>query len=114
MLPILFLLLTVGVIIFLFSVISERKTRLAEAQANAESQARLRAQNRAADEAAARAKLEEELRAETEERTRLQATRDSEIVEVATATGTCDCCGKDSIGANNLVRIDSGQMFCSD
>lgn len=34
-LPILFLLLTVGVIISLFSVISERKTRLAEAQANA-------------------------------------------------------------------------------
>jgi len=77
-------------------------------------QARFRAQKRAAEEAGARERLGDKLQAETEERARLQAARDSDVTDITAATGTCDCCGKENIGGNSLVRIDSGQLFCSD
>jgi hypothetical protein len=94
--------------------VKARERARAEAQAAAEAQARLRAQERAAEEAAARARLEERLRAETEQRARLEASRESEVTDVAAAVGTCDCCGKDNLAASNLIRIDSGQLFCTD
>jgi late competence protein required for DNA uptake (superfamily II DNA/RNA helicase) len=33
-------------------------------------------------------------------------------MNAATKTGTCECCGKDDIKESQLVRIDSGQLFC--
>ena len=33
---------------------------------------------------------------------------------VSIITSSCECCGKEDIEVNNLVRIDSGQLMCPD
>ena len=33
---------------------------------------------------------------------------------VSIISSSCECCGKDDIEVNNLVRIDSGQLMCPD
>ena len=38
----------------------------------------------------------------------------SEPANTVVRMGTCECCGKDNIRETDLVRIDSGQLFCSD
>ena len=84
----------------------------AEEKAKSEAAARLRAQERVREEANARLRLEEKLRAETEQRIRLEAAQ--ERLGVSEEMATCDCCGRDNVGADHLVRIDSGQLFCAD
>ncbi len=39
-------------------------------------------------------------------------TRIAEPANTDVKTGTCECCGTSNIKERNLVRIDSGQLFC--
>jgi len=66
---------------------------------------------RLSDEAVARA--EELARAESEKRALAEATL-NEFLSSAKSTGTCDCCGKEEIPEDQLAKIDSGQLLCSD
>ena len=89
-----------------------RARATAQEKAESESAARLRAQERVREEANARLRLEEKLQAETEQRARLEAAQENSRVTVETAE--CDCCGRESVDAGRLVKIDSGQLFCAD
>ncbi len=93
----------------------------AEARAAAEAAAQLEAQKKAAQEAKARAKAEEKLRIEAEERARIEARnlvaakeKASKTRPVPEKTGECECCGRKNIKESDLIKIDSGQMFCRD
>ena len=65
--------------------------------------------------------MESQLVSERESISQLQEQLNSEvrqnsIEEIAaeeTGTDTCECCGKDDVKETELVRIDSGQLFCS-
>jgi transposase len=35
-----------------------------------------------------------------------------ETAEAEVKMGECECCGKGNLQFNELVRIDSGQLFC--
>jgi hypothetical protein len=37
----------------------------------------------------------------------------TEPANIPTGAGNCECCGKDNVRETELVRIDSGQLFCS-
>jgi membrane protein involved in colicin uptake len=85
---------------------AEREARTAaEEKAKAKSEARARAEAAAKAGAAARAKAEEKARTEAN-------FMDIPIAQGGTAS--CDCCGKGDVQAEELVRIDSGQVLCPD
>jgi membrane protein involved in colicin uptake len=95
---------------------SEQKLKAeaeARAKAEAEAAAQLEAQKKATQEAKARAKAEEKLRIEAE---KAAATKEKASVtpQVPEKTGECECCGRKDIKESNLIKIDSGQMFCHD
>lgn len=78
--------------------IAKLKAEFAE-QIKAYSDAAARAEEKAKAEAAARAEAEAKL---------------NEILVHSTRTATCECCGKDDVPENDVVRIDSGQLLCPD
>jgi len=81
----------------------------------AETIARLKAEFeekvRTYSEAVARA--EEKAKAEAEARAQVEA-KLNEVLAEPTATGACECCGREDVPENDLARIDSGQMLCPD
>ena len=97
------------------------------ARARTETKLRIEAEQRAAMEAQARAmaearlEAETELRAEAEERAvqkshmRAEAeTTSSRVVDSSGRTAPCEGCGRDDVPENDLARIGSGQLVCSD
>ena len=91
--------------------------RYAEQFADAEEKARSEAEQRAelerklTGEAQARAEATQKARIEITAREQAEA-RLAELMDAATKTGTCECCGRDDIKQTELARIDSGQLFC--
>jgi len=65
------------------------------------------AYTKAVTEAQAKAKAQAEARAQAEAKL-------AEMLGSAVSTGTCECCGRDGVPEDELVRIDSGQFFCPD
>ena len=68
---------------------------------------RVDAYTKAVTEAQEKAKAQTEARAQAEAKL-------AEMLSSTVSTGTCECCGRDDISENDLVRIDSGQLFCPD
>ena len=111
---------------------SEVKERLkAERKVEVEVKERTEAEHRAEREAKARSKVEERLNAEIRKGQEIRIPHDSEpqkppqtthapddeaeIIEDADVSRghvECECCGKGNLDEGQLVRIDSGQMFC--
>ena len=105
-----------------------------ERKLQAETQARAEAEKQIESEKAAKRQLEEELKEISEEfqefknsseaRTKqaiqevIKAKEKEMLAKIETAptekTGKCECCGKDNIKVGELIRIDSGQFFCSE
>ena len=90
-------------------------------RAEAEADTRLKAHKKAAEEAKSKAKYQEKLRIEAEEKARFEAGKSAAAKEkagvtrqVPEKTGECECCGRKDIKESDLVKIDSGQMFCKD
>lgn len=91
------------------------------ARAKAECEERLRLCNEALAGAEARIRAESEKRTQAEERataeSQKRAEAEAKLEEVlgrAKKTAACDCCGKAGIPEDELSRIDSGQLLCSD
>ncbi len=87
--------------------ISEYKNNLEQMQAKAESEMR------------ARTEAEQKLKLTGDQltglRQKLKAAAEKKLQHDAQAkmkTGTCECCGKNNIELGELVKIDSGQLFC--
>jgi hypothetical protein len=40
--------------------------------------------------------------------------RAKETQQVPAKTATCECCGRQDVRESDIVKIDSGQMFCPD
>jgi late competence protein required for DNA uptake (superfamily II DNA/RNA helicase) len=69
---------------------------------------------KAKEQAEAKAETEAKARAEAEEKARAEA--ETKLVEtsgISTRTLSCECCDR-NVTENQLVRIDSGQLFCPD
>jgi len=84
-----------------------------------ETQARIELENQLQAKGKQLAASETKRRATAEARTGPDNTRRAEeqrieIVGVPVKTVTCDCCGNGDVPENRSVRIDSGQVFCSD
>ena len=92
-----------------------------------ETKLRIEAEQRAAMEAQARTMAEARLQAETELRAEVEqkAVRESRVttqperipVRIAESNGRtaqCEGCGRDGVPENDLSRIESGQLVCSD
>ena len=91
------------------------------ARAKAECEEKLRLWNEAAAEAEARVCAESQKRAQAEERAMAESQKrveaDAKLEEAlgrAKKTSACDCCGKAEIPEDELSKIDSGQLLCSD
>jgi hypothetical protein len=91
------------------------------ARAKAECEERLRLCNEAVAGAEARVRAESQKRAQAEERAMAESQKrveaDAKLEEAlgrAKKTAACDCCGKAEIPEDQLSRIDSGQLLCSD
>lgn len=85
----------------------------AQARVRAESEKRAQAEERLMVESDKRAAAEEKAMAESQKRAEAEAKLE-EILSSAGKTAACDCCGKAEIPENELSRIDSGQLLCSD
>jgi uncharacterized protein (DUF2164 family) len=64
-------------------------------------------------------KTKEKAATETTQKTKVAITTTAQVkpqlTELAnnpTKPGTCECCGKNNVKETELVRIDSGQLFC--
>ncbi len=56
-------------------------------------------------------------KAVTEAQEKAKAEAEAKLAEMlgsTVSTGTCECCGRDGVPEDELVRIDSGQFFCPD
>ena len=105
----------------------------AEERLQAETQARLTAEKEIETERESRNRLEQELKsyaeqfADVKEKLITKATQESiaetaagkrtevrstELRDATTPTGTCECCDRDDIKKSELVKINSGQLFC--
>jgi uncharacterized protein YbaP (TraB family) len=78
-----------------------------------ESQKRAQAEERLMVESDKRAAAEEKAMAESQKRVEAE-TKLEEALSSAKKTAACDCCGKAEIPEDELSRIDSGQLLCSD
>lgn len=85
----------------------------AQARVRAESEKRAQAEERLMIESDKRAMAEEKAMAESQKRAEAEAKLE-ETLSGAKKTAACDCCGKAEIPENELSRIDSGQLLCSD
>jgi len=85
----------------------------AQARVRAESEKRAQAEERAMVESDKRTAAEEKAMAESQKRAEAEAKLE-EALSSAKKTAACDCCGKAEIPENELSRIDSGQLLCSD
>jgi hypothetical protein len=85
----------------------------AQARIRAESEKRAQAEERLMVESDKRAAVEEKAMAESQKRAEAEAKLE-EALSSARKTAACDCCGKAEIPENELSRIDSGQLLCSD
>jgi hypothetical protein len=85
----------------------------AQARVRAESEKRAQAEERLMVESDKRAAAEEKAMAESQKRAEAEAKLE-EILSRAGKTAACVCCGKAEIPENELSRIDSGQLLCSD
>lgn len=85
---------------------AEQRAKM-EAQARAIAEARLKAETTLRAEAEHRAVHELQMRAEVD-------TPSSRIAENSGRTAPCEGCGRDGIPENDLSRIESGQLVCSD
>jgi len=91
---------------------SEKRAQ-AEERAMVESQKRAQAEERLKVESDKRAAAEEKAMAESQKRVEAEAKLE-EALSSAKKTAACDCCGKAEIPEDELSRIDSGQLLCSD
>ncbi|MHC4464249.1 MAG: hypothetical protein ACYS6W_15720, partial [Planctomycetota bacterium] len=85
----------------------------AEDQAQTEASQRAEAEAKAESETAARLEAEQRCRAEAQARSEAE----KEIIKIADVSrkrAKCECCNREYLGEDQLVRIDSGQMFCFD
>jgi hypothetical protein len=85
----------------------------AQARVRGESEKRAQAEERLMVESDKRAAAEEKAMAESQKRAEAEAKLE-EALSSAKKTAACDCCGKAEIPENELSRIDSGQLLCSD
>ena len=79
----------------------------AQAEQRAQLQQRLTAETNARAEAEQQAKAEKAAREDAE-------TKLAELMAAPPRTGTCGCCGRDDVNEDDLVAIDSGDLFCPD
>jgi hypothetical protein len=91
---------------------SEQKLKALE-ETRAKTAEQLATQEKAAQEAQTRARAEEKRRIEAE---KLVVAKEKTTLtpQVPEKTGECECCGRKDIKISDLVKIDSGQMFCRD
>jgi len=62
-----------------------------------------------------KSEFEEKLRIETEKRKELEIQAEIAVSqETSIESGVCECCENSGIPKNQLVRIDSGQLICSE
>ncbi|MHC4286209.1 MAG: hypothetical protein ACYSWZ_25040, partial [Planctomycetota bacterium] len=92
---------------------------LAEAQEmiKALSEESVQAEARAQSERAARVQAEEKATSNARALSEAQEKLEAEIIKIANFSqkrAKCECCEREYPGENQLVRIDSGQMFCHD
>jgi len=97
----------------------------AEAKAESETAARLKAEQKARAKAHARSEAEKKLKSETLKQSKHQILPDTprssdaeasiiEIDNLSRKPAKCECCEREYPSENQLIRIDSGQMFCHD
>ena len=77
----------------------------------AERIAKVEAEKKARTYGEAIARAKERAKAEAQERTEAKPI---EILDISMKTVTCECCGKRNVPENQSIKIDSGQLFCSD
>ncbi len=85
----------------------------AQERVRAESEKRAQAEERLKVESDKRAAAEEKAMAESQKRAEAEAKLE-QALSSARKTAACDCCGKAEIPEDELSRIDSGQLLCSD
>lgn len=90
-----------------------RKKNAVEALRRTEAEERLKAEAQTRTEAEEKAKAYADAIAEAEERAK-NGLGPIEIREIPAETATCECCGRKNIPGNQLVKIDSGELFCPD
>ena len=81
------------------------KARIKAEAAEAIATAKAEAEKQAKSDAEAIRKIEQQLKTQIEEKAK-------QAQQAPAKTATCDCCGRQDIPESDMVKIDSGQMFC--